>query len=108
MVATGVLKHISFYNVSIVECPSNRLACGNNIVSPYNSELPRVFLRVEHGKCADSAAQDGHPPGRFLAAGKVLLRDSLIGKDSTFFDYGCGRGEDIELLSAEGVVCGGW
>ena len=26
----------------------------------------------------------------------------------TFFDYGCGRGEDIELLAAEGVTCGGW
>jgi DNA phosphorothioation-associated putative methyltransferase len=26
----------------------------------------------------------------------------------TFFDYGCGRGEDIELLATEGVACEGW
>jgi DNA phosphorothioation-associated putative methyltransferase len=37
-----------------------------------------------------------------------LLRDGLIAKGSTFFDYGCGRGEDIELLSAEGFACSGW
>ena len=40
---------------------------------------------------------------------KFLLRDGLIGKDVTFFDYGCGRGEDISLLSELfGVSCGGW
>ncbi len=39
---------------------------------------------------------------------KCLLRDGLVGKDVTFFDYGCGRGEDIELLNAEGIVCSGW
>ncbi len=26
---------------------------------------------------------------------KCLLRDGLLGKDATFFDYGCGRGEDV-------------
>jgi DNA phosphorothioation-associated putative methyltransferase len=25
-----------------------------------------------------------------------------------FFDYGCGRGEDVELLAAEGVLSDGW
>src|SRR3954452_14199026 len=39
---------------------------------------------------------------------KCLLRDGLLGKDVTFFDYGCGRGEDLELLATEGVACGGW
>jgi len=29
---------------------------------------------------------------------KCLLRDGLIDKGVTFFDFGCGRGEDIELL----------
>jgi DNA phosphorothioation-associated putative methyltransferase len=24
------------------------------------------------------------------------------------FDYGCGRGEDLELLSSEGIACSGW
>jgi DNA phosphorothioation-associated putative methyltransferase len=46
--------------------------------------------------------------GDFSRPVKCLLRDGLVGKDVTFFDYGCGRGEDIELLTAEGVTCGGW
>jgi len=32
----------------------------------------------------------------------------LVGKDSSLFDYGCGRGEDIKLLAADGVACSGW
>lgn len=46
--------------------------------------------------------------GDFSRPVKCLLRDNLLGKDVTFFDYGCGRGEDIELLTAEGITCGGW
>ncbi len=46
--------------------------------------------------------------GDFSRPVKCLLRDGLIGKESTFFDYGCGRGEDIQLLAKEGVTCGGW
>lgn len=46
--------------------------------------------------------------GDFSRPVKCLLRDGLIGKDQTFFDYGCGRGEDLELLAAEGIVCSGW
>jgi DNA phosphorothioation-associated putative methyltransferase len=46
--------------------------------------------------------------GDFSRPVKCLLRDGLVGKDVTFFDYGCGRGEDIELLAIEGVVCNGW
>jgi DNA phosphorothioation-associated putative methyltransferase len=46
--------------------------------------------------------------GDFSRPVKCLLRDGLVGKQVTFFDYGCGRGEDIELLTADGVTCGGW
>ncbi len=46
--------------------------------------------------------------GDFSRPVKCLLRDGLVGKDVTFFDYGCGRGEDLELLSREGVTCSGW
>ena len=46
--------------------------------------------------------------GDFSRPVKCLLRDGLVGKNVTFFDYGCGRGEDIELLATEGVACEGW
>src|SRR5579884_2921904 len=46
--------------------------------------------------------------GDFSRPVKCLLRDGLVSKGVTFFDYGCGRGEDLELLAAEGVACSGW
>src|SRR5947209_8920382 len=46
--------------------------------------------------------------GDFSRPVKCLLRDGLLSKDVTFFDYGCGRGEDVELLTVEGVPCSGW
>lgn len=46
--------------------------------------------------------------GDFSRPVKCLLRDGLIGKEVSVFDYGCGRGEDIELLTVEGVACSGW
>ena len=36
------------------------------------------------------------------------LADNVLSRSSTVFDYGCGRGEDVELLTAEGITCGGW
>jgi DNA phosphorothioation-associated putative methyltransferase len=46
--------------------------------------------------------------GDFSRPVKCLLRDGVVGKGTTFFDYGCGRGEDLELLAVEGVTCSGW
>lgn len=42
------------------------------------------------------------------AAFGFRVRDGLIGKDLTFFDYGCARGEDLDLLSREGFTRSGW
>jgi DNA phosphorothioation-associated putative methyltransferase len=39
---------------------------------------------------------------------KCLLRDGLLDPTLTLFDYGCGRGEDVELLAVEGFACFGW
>lgn len=39
---------------------------------------------------------------------KLALRDGVIDRAGTVFDYGCGRGEDLALLAAEGISCGGW
>lgn len=46
--------------------------------------------------------------GDFSRPVKCLLRDGLLAAGLSFFDYGCGRGEDLELLAVEGVSCGGW
>lgn len=46
--------------------------------------------------------------GDFSRPVKCLLRDGLIDASVSFFDYGCGRGEDLELLTTEGISCTGW
>jgi DNA phosphorothioation-associated putative methyltransferase len=39
---------------------------------------------------------------------KLALRDGVIERSGTVFDFGCGHGEDLALLTAEGVSCTGW
>lgn len=39
---------------------------------------------------------------------KRAINDGLINPSVTVFDYGCGRGGDVELLSAQGIDCTGW
>src|SRR5271157_2763864 len=46
--------------------------------------------------------------GDFSRPVKCLLRDGLVDSTMSLFDYGCGRGEDVELLTAEGFACTGW
>jgi len=46
--------------------------------------------------------------GDFSRPIKCALRDGLIDRSVTVFDYGCGRGEDLELLTSEGIRCEGW
>jgi len=60
----------------------------------------------------DRVAIDRHKTairrGDFSRPVKCLLRDSLVRPGVSFFDYGCGRGEDVELLGVEGIECSGW
>ncbi|NLY01885.1 MAG: DNA phosphorothioation-associated putative methyltransferase [Rhodopirellula sp.] len=39
---------------------------------------------------------------------KCLLRDGLVHTETSVFDYGCGHGQDIELLRGSGIRCDGW
>jgi DNA phosphorothioation-associated putative methyltransferase len=39
---------------------------------------------------------------------KCALADGFIGTSTTVFDYGCGHGEDVELLRQRGIDCAGW
>ncbi|QEG39345.1 DNA phosphorothioation-associated putative methyltransferase [Roseimaritima ulvae] len=39
---------------------------------------------------------------------KCLLRDNLLNEDRPLFDYGCGHGDDLFGLCAEGFVCSGF
>lgn len=39
---------------------------------------------------------------------KCVIRDGLLEQDATFFDYGCGHGEDVHQLSEMGFHGDGW
>ena len=39
---------------------------------------------------------------------QLLLRYRLLKEGTSFFDYGCGRGNDIESLCGAGLVAAGW
>jgi DNA phosphorothioation-associated putative methyltransferase len=81
-------------------------------VLPHPLTKEDVADRLTGDEVMDSTAIHRHKTairrGDFSRPVKCLLRDGLVGKEVTFFDYGCGRGEDIELLTSEGVTCGGW
>src|SRR5262245_35584820 len=39
---------------------------------------------------------------------KCLLRDGLLARSDEVLDYGCGRGQDVERLIADGFTGAGW
>lgn len=39
---------------------------------------------------------------------QLLIRHQLLSTETTLFDYGCGRGDDIRYLVAEGFRAAGW
>ena len=39
---------------------------------------------------------------------QLLVRNGLLNPNDSFFDYGCGRGSDIEVLSGNGIAATGW
>lgn len=39
---------------------------------------------------------------------QLAIEDGVLDKSQSLFDYGCGRGNDLRHLTAEGFTCGGW
>ncbi|PIQ28033.1 DNA phosphorothioation-associated methyltransferase [bacterium (Candidatus Blackallbacteria) CG17_big_fil_post_rev_8_21_14_2_50_48_46] len=39
---------------------------------------------------------------------RLALEDGLLTQENTFFDYGCGRGGDLQRLKRKGFQCEGW
>ncbi|MEW6494563.1 MAG: DNA phosphorothioation-associated putative methyltransferase [Cyanobacteriota bacterium] len=39
---------------------------------------------------------------------KLAIESAILSKDSTFFDYGCGHGGDIQRLAQQGYTSKGW
>ena len=39
---------------------------------------------------------------------KVLFQTGLANDETSFLDYGCGRGDDVKFLTELGVPASGW
>ncbi len=39
---------------------------------------------------------------------RLALEDGLITQETSVFDYGCGKGNDLRLLRSRGIRCDGW
>lgn len=39
---------------------------------------------------------------------RLALDDGILSEGMTFFDYGCGRGTDVDLVKAKGILASGW
>src|SRR5438067_2172187 len=39
---------------------------------------------------------------------RLVLEHGLLSSETTFFDYGCGYGDDIKHLSEQGIMSSGW
>ena len=39
---------------------------------------------------------------------RLALENGLLTEDDSFFDYGCGKGEDVKRLKRAGLECCGW
>ncbi|OON62699.1 hypothetical protein B0920_04450 [Massilia sp. KIM] len=72
---------------------------------------------VEHSSDLSSATVLARPVQRHLTAlsrtnlsapVQALWRHGLIGPERSFFDYGCGKGDDLRTLCANGIDATGW
>lgn len=39
---------------------------------------------------------------------RLAILTAVLNKDTTFFDYGCGYGSDVERVAAQGITSAGW
>jgi len=61
----------------------------------------RPALRQQCSKTARSRSDLSRPIRLAVDAG-------IINSESTVFDFGCGRGDDLRILKAKGISCSGW
>lgn len=74
----------------------HRLVCPIDLVC---QEKPNV--QIDRHKAAMVRREISRPV-------RIALEAGLIGKETTFFDYGCGYGGDVQRLSDRGITCSGW
>ena len=70
--------------------------------------LPRIFGLMAKYTPAIPRHKTAIRRGGLSRRMKSALEDGLIVPPVTVFDYGCGHGQDMALLAAQGITCDGW
>ncbi len=71
-------------------------------------QLPVILCRMETQTTNIPRHKTAIRRGDLSRPMKCALQDGLLGPAVSMFDYGCGHGQDIELLDAQGIACDGW
>ena len=74
---------------------------GNDIPKDISDAASDESQRIERYRTALSRSTISAPV-------QSLVRDGLLTPTTTFFDYGCGRGDDLVSLKASGISAQGW
>ena len=76
---------------------------GHHVVCPLNHHHTPVKkdLNVDRHRAAIHRSELSRPV-------KIVLEAELFDRDSSFFDYGCGHGEDVTRIAQRGYTSSGW
>ncbi|MBZ8180987.1 DNA phosphorothioation-associated putative methyltransferase [Oscillatoria salina] len=73
--------------------------CGHRLVCAIDAAPGKII--IERHKAAIARTQLSRPV-------RLALEADLFPPDSTFFDYGCGHGGDIQRIAEKGNISSGW
>lgn len=74
---------------------------GNVVDEVSSADVPTIKQPVQRHLTALSRSAISAPV-------QLLLRHGLLARERSFFDFGCGRGDDVASLAAEGFAATGW
>lgn len=72
------------------------------------TEIDDAFVAIEEESFGVRRHLTALTRSNFSAPVQALLRHGLVSQSTSFFDYGCGKGDDVRNLCANGVTASGW
>ena len=87
----GWQRRLQHHRVEIIE---HRLACSLEGQATEKLAIARHRAAIVRGQISRPV--------------KLAVESGVLTSQTSFFDYGCGHGGDVERLTKQGYTCGGW
>ncbi|MBE9145390.1 DNA phosphorothioation-associated putative methyltransferase [Planktothrix mougeotii] len=98
----GWQQHLNKHGVEIQDHQVIKIGDHLESLIPINPDDPLAFLpKIERHRAALPRKTLSRPV-------RLALEAELFQKETTFFDYGCGYGGDIQRLAEQGYISTGW